>query len=145
LAGLRLGYAVGNARLVKQVQNAGQPWPVNIFAQAAGEAAMQDEEFRNRSKGLLLKERDFLYQCLCRISGLQAFQSRTNFILVKIEGPLSSGQLQERLIKHGILIRDCSNFRGLNNKYIRVAVRKRKDNLRLIGELETILNKKNKK
>lgn len=145
LAGLRLGYAVGPTEVIKRIRNAGQPWPVNVFAQAAGEALLQEEEFRNRSKRLLLKERDFLYQHLCRIKGLSPFQPSANFILVKIETHLSSGQLQRKLIKRGLLIRDCSNFRGLNNKYIRVAVRTRKDNLRLIDELDAILNKGNKK
>ena len=145
LAGLRLGYAVGNAKLIKQIQNVGPPWAVNIFAQAVGEAIIDDEEFKNRSMTLLLKERDFLHQGLGRIRGLKPFQSRANFILVKIEGPLSSGRLQRALIKHGLLIRDCSNFRGLNSKYIRVAVRKREENLRLIGEIEKIFDEESKK
>lgn len=145
LAGLRLGYAVGHIELIKRIQDAGQPWPVNIFAQFAGEAAIQDREFRSRSKRLLLNERDFMYQHLCRIRGLRLFQSWANFILVKIEGPLSSSRLQRCLIKRGLLIRDCSNFRGLNNKYIRVAVRSRKENLRLISELENLINEENKK
>jgi threonine-phosphate decarboxylase len=145
LAGLRLGYAVGNAKLIKQIQSVGPPWSVNIFAQAAGEAIIDDEEFKNKSMALLLKERDFLYQGLCRIRGLKPFQSRANFILVKIEGPLSSGRLQRGLIKYGLLIRDCSNFHGLNNKYIRVAVRKREENLRLIGEIEKIFDEESKK
>ncbi|MGV8058796.1 MAG: threonine-phosphate decarboxylase CobD [Smithellaceae bacterium] len=145
LAGLRLGYAVGNSALIKRLQNSGQPWPVNVFAQATGEVLLQDEKFRNKSKRKLLQERDFLYRHLCRSKGLKPFQSSANFILAKIEGPLSSGQLQSRLIKCGLLIRDCSNFRGLNDKYIRVAVRSRKDNLHLLGELEAIFDKENKR
>jgi L-threonine-O-3-phosphate decarboxylase len=145
LAGLRLGYAAGPIELIKRIQDSGPPWPVNIFAQAAGEAVIQDEEFKNKSMALLLKERVFLYQHLCRIRGLKPFQSRANFILVKIQEPLSSGQLQKRLIKRGLLIRDCSNFHGLNNKYIRVAVRKREENLRLIGEIEKIFDEESRK
>ncbi len=59
------------------------------------------------------------------------------FILVKIVGHLSSGELQRYLLKKGILVRDCSNFRGLDDKFIRVAVKKRKENLKLIKELST--------
>lgn len=145
LAGLRLGYAVGNSALIRRIQNSGQPWPVNVFAQAAGEAIINEEAFRNKSKRELIDERDFLYRRLCRIPGLKLFQSSANFILAKIEGPLSSMQLQSRLIKCGLLIRDCSNFRGLNDKYIRVAVRRHKDNLHLLDELEAIFEKENKR
>ncbi len=145
LAGLRLGYAVGRVEFIKRIQSSGQPWPVNIFAQAVGEALLQDEEFVRESKRRLLQERDFLYQRLSQIKGLKPFQSSANFMLVKIEERLSSNQLQARLIKHGLFIRDCSNFRGLNNKYIRIAVRRRRDNLRLINELEVVFGKENKK
>ena len=145
LAGLRLGYAVGGKELIKRIQASGQPWAVNVFAQFAGEALIHDKEFRSESRRVLLNERDFLYQRLCHIKGLTPFQSHANFILVKIERELSSRRLWMRLVERGLLIRDCSNFRGLNNKYIRVAVRRRKDNLRLIRELETILNKESRK
>jgi len=145
LAGLRLGYAVGRVEFIKRIQSSGQPWPVNIFAQAAGEALLQDEEFVRESKRMLLQERDFLYQRLSQIKGLKPFQSSANFMLVKIVGRLSSCRLQRCLVKRGLLVRDCSNFRGLNNRYIRVAVRKRKDNLRLIDELENVFEKESKK
>jgi len=141
LAGLRLGYAVGSKEIVKQIQNSGQPWPVNIFAQVAGQIILKNTKFKNNSRRKLLQERDFLYRKLCRIKNIKPFPSAANFILVKIEGHLSAAQLQSQLLKSGLLIRDCSNFRGLNSKYIRIAVRKRKDNLRLIDELEKITGK----
>jgi threonine-phosphate decarboxylase len=142
LAGLRLGYAVGNRKLIKRIQDFGQPWPVNIFAQAAGKEAIRDEKFRDRSKRMLLREMDFLHRRLCLVRGLKPFRPSANFIMAKIEGPLSSLGLKNLLIKRGMLIRDCSNFHGLNSKYFRVAVRSRKENLRLLMELETIFNNK---
>ena len=145
LTGLRLGYAVGNKKLIKEIHGCGQPWPVNIFAQAAGEAVLQERSFINKSRDLLLKERNFLYTRLCSISGLKPYSSYANFILVKIGVSISSSELQKGLMKRGIFIRDCSNFRGLNNKYIRIAVRKHRESLLLIGELKAILNKENKK
>ncbi|MDI6606512.1 MAG: threonine-phosphate decarboxylase CobD [Candidatus Omnitrophota bacterium] len=143
LAGLRLGYGVGGVKLIRRIEDYGQPWPVNVFAQSAGEAIIKDKEFKKETRRKLLEERDFLYQRLCRINGLKPFQSSANFMLVKIVWRLSSCRLQRRLVKRGLLVRDCSNFRGLNNRYIRIAVRKHKDNLRLIRELETIFCKGN--
>lgn len=144
LAGLRLGYAVGSKEIVKQIQKTGQPWPVNIFAQVAGQAILQNKKFKKASKMNLLQERDYLHRQLCRIKGLKTFQSAANFILVKIEGSLSAAQLQKKLLENGLLIRDCSSFRGLNNKYFRIAVRKHDENMRLMNELEKIINKENR-
>jgi threonine-phosphate decarboxylase len=141
LAGLRLGYAVGNKKFIGKLENFRQPWTVNIFAQGVGAKLIQDKEFKKMSTDILLKEREFLYGQLLRIKGLKPYPSQANFILIKISTPLSSGSLQRQLLKQGILVRDCSNFRGLDDKFIRVAVRERKDNLRLISELRAIFGK----
>jgi len=60
--------------------------------------------------------------------------------LVKIDdGKLTSSLLKTRLIREGTLIRDCKNFRGLNNKFIRIAVRRHNENLKLIEALKKIV------
>ncbi|HQP12238.1 MAG TPA: histidinol-phosphate aminotransferase, partial [Candidatus Omnitrophota bacterium] len=61
-----------------------------------------------------------------------------NFIFIRIKG-LSSTELTHALMKKGIWVRDCSNFRGLDRQWIRIAVRKRKENMRLIKTLEKVL------
>ena len=61
-----------------------------------------------------------------------------SLILFLIKSKLRSSQLKQKLLKKKILIRDCSNFRGLNNNYIRVAVKTRKENQRLVHALEDI-------
>ncbi len=60
----------------------------------------------------------------------------TNFILIKTK--LKSSNLQQKLLKKKILIRDCSNFRGLDNNYVRVAVKTRKENQKLVHALEEL-------
>ena len=77
---------------------------------------------------------------LAKIEGLKPYPSVTNFLLVKIESAgLISSSLQKLLLKKGILIRDCSNFRSLNDKYIRVAVRSHNENLKLVAALKELL------
>lgn len=142
LAGLRLGYAVGSAELMQRLRLCGQPWPVNIFAQKAGEAVIKDEKFRNASRKKLLRELDFIYQNLCRFPELKPYSSSTHFILIKIENELSAEEIQKKLFKQGILIRDCSSFYGLNEKFFRVAVRSRKENRKLIESLQQLFTLK---
>jgi threonine-phosphate decarboxylase len=80
-----------------------------------------------------------LHYLINKINGLEGFHcddSSTNFILIKIKN--DSTKLQKKLLRHKILVRDCKNFRGLDNHYIRIAVKSHKDNLKLVKALENL-------
>jgi len=71
---------------------------------------------------------------------MKAYESSANFVFIKLLGNVSSEKLQDQLGRRGILIRECCNFRGLEKgKFIRVAVRTRKENIKLLKELKLIL------
>jgi len=135
VAGLRLGYGVGGRHLIEKMAHFKEPWTVNSLAQAVGIYLLRNEQKIKEIREAVNKETEFLFGQLSRIAGLKPYPPEANFILVKIETELSSSELQEDLAKKGILIRDCSNFAGLNDKFFRVAVRKREENLRLIDSL----------
>jgi threonine-phosphate decarboxylase len=135
MAGLRLGYGVGGRHLIETMAHFKEPWTVNCLAQAAGAYLLRAQQKIKEIREAVNKETEFLFSELSRITGLKLYPAEANFIFVKIETELSSTKLQEDLAKKGILIRDCSNFVGLNNKFFRVAVRKREENLRLIESL----------
>jgi threonine-phosphate decarboxylase len=140
LPGLRIGYLVAHRDTIRTLKKYQMPWSVNVLAQAAAECALTKDVFRRCSRQLIEKERRFLYEHLSRIKGLKPYPSTANFILVKInQGHLTSVMLKEQLLKKGILIRDCSNFRDLNNKYFRLSVRSRADNTRLLKALRLLL------
>jgi len=133
LPGLRIGYLVAHKEVVDKLRQHQVPWNINSLAQIAVEQILNDKEYINRTYKLIKKERDFLFEQLAKIEGLKPYPSVTNFLLIKIEkADITSESLRKSLIENGILIRDCSNFRNLNNKYIRVAVRLRKENLKLL-------------
>ncbi len=134
IPGLRLGYGIGNKRLIQRLDKIRVPWSVNSLAQIAGGFLLDDGEFIKKSRKFMEKERFFLFNELAKIPGLKPFPSTTNFILIKIKS-LSASHLQRELLKKGILIRDCSNIRGLDNSFIRVAVKNRKENLKLLEAL----------
>ena len=74
---------------------------------------------------------------LSKFQWLTCFQSSTNFILIKTK--INSKLLQKKLLKKNILIRDCSTFCGLNENYIRIAVKNRNQNkllLKALGEIK---------
>jgi threonine-phosphate decarboxylase len=137
LPGLRIGYLVAHRDTIRELKKHQMPWSVNVLAQIAAERALMEDAFRQRSKELIEKERKFLYERLNRIRGFEPYPTAANFILVKIgQNGLTSAMIKERLLKKGILIRDCGNFRGLDKEFIRVAVRTHRQNLRLVRALE---------
>ena len=90
-----------------------------------------------QNQNLLLKKNQiFLKKKIAEIPGFECHESSTNFILIKTK--YDSTKLQKKLLKHKILIRDCKNFRGLDNHYIRIAIKSHKDNLKLVTAMEAI-------
>jgi threonine-phosphate decarboxylase len=86
-------------------------------------------------------EKAFLYDGLTDIKGIRPLQPSVNFILVKIHNAeITSSGIQDLLIKDNIIIRDCSNFIGLSDKYFRVAVRTRKENQKLLSALKLVMD-----
>ena len=139
VAGLRLGYGVGGRRVIEKMAHFKEPWTVNCLAQAVGAYLLGNEQRIKKIREAINEESEFFFGQLSRIPGLKPYPPEANFILVKIETELSSSKLQEDLAKKGILIRDCSNFAGLNDEFFRVAVRKREENLKLIDSLRKVI------
>jgi threonine-phosphate decarboxylase len=136
LAGLRVGYGVGNKKLASVLSKIKIPWSVSGIAQEAACAALSDKAFLGKTRRLIKTESKFLMDSVSRLDGFSCVETSANFILIKTRK--DSGMLKNKLIKKNILVRDCSTFRGLGKNYIRIAVRTHKENLKLIKALEEI-------
>ncbi|HET6458050.1 MAG TPA: threonine-phosphate decarboxylase CobD [Nitrosopumilaceae archaeon] len=136
LAGLRIGYGLGNKKVIDVLQRIKIPWNVNGLAQMAASEALSNISHLDKTRKLIKKELKFLNDSISKINGFICYDSSTNFILIKSK--MNSKKIQEKLIEKKILVRDCSNFRGLDNKFIRVAVRTHKENVKLVRALEEI-------
>ena len=142
IPGLRLGYLVSNSKIVDKISRHKEPWTVNILAQKAGISCFKDEKFIMRTKRFIDRERKYLLTELNRLQGLKSYNSSTNYLLVKIvRSGLSSGKLYEKMAQQGLLIRDCRSFRGLGDKFVRIAVRGRRENNLLIKKLKEALER----
>ena len=141
LPGLRIGFGVSSPKLIKKLETQKIPWSVNSLAQIAVREVLRDEKYISKSRSFLLKEKKFLYRELSNIKGLKAYKPSANFIFIKLLKNISSEILQNQLGRKGILIRNCSNFRGLEEEnFVRVAVRNRKENIKLLKELKKVLS-----
>ncbi|MDD3580952.1 MAG: threonine-phosphate decarboxylase CobD [Desulfobacca sp.] len=140
LPGLRLGYLVGTSEVVGQLAAHLPPWNLNHLAQAAGCLALQDQEYVQRSRQSMAAARSRFYQDLQTVPGITALPPTANFIFARLDdqGP-SAAQLAEQLGRRGFLIRDCANYRGLDDYCLRVAVRREAENTDLVKALKEIL------
>lgn len=135
MPGLRLGYGMtADVNLREKMRMLLQPWNISIPATAAGIAAMQETEHVRAARELIRTERAFLAEGLRGI-GYKVYESASNYLLFR--GPETLG---EKLLAHGILIRDCSNYRGLSRGYFRIAVRQHADNRELLDTLRLLEN-----
>lgn len=139
LPGLRIGYLAGSERTVSLVRKLQPPWSVNALAQVAAEASFNDRRHARRSLLYMEQERDRLMRRLGSVPGLTPFPSQANFLLVELPGSHQAGSITMALRRQGLLIRDCSSVPGLNHRTVRVAVRTRRENDRLVATLKGLL------
>ena len=139
LPGLRLGCAIGHPDILRRWQLQRDPWPVNALAAAAAVAVVRDTVFERQTWDWLPVARQELFEGLANLPGLRPFPGAANFLLV--ESSMSVARMQQSLLEqHRILIRDCLSFPELGDRFFRVAVRDRTDNLRLINALKEVIS-----
>ncbi len=140
IPGIRLGCLLAAPDLIARLAAIQEPWSVSTLAQAMGRACLRDYDYMERSRALVKQERDYLLAGLTSLPGLQPFPSAVNYLLVKITRPdWTAATLQKALLAHLIVIRDASNFRGLDQRFFRLAVRRREENERLLEALGRLL------
>lgn len=134
MAGLRLGYMLcGDDLLAEKLRETGQCWSVSVPAQLAGAAALSEKGYVSETVRLIRREREYL-TCSLDNMGFGVYPSEANFILFRSPLPLD-----ELLLKEGIAVRSCENFRGLDGTYFRTAVRTHEENAALIRAIGNII------
>jgi histidinol-phosphate aminotransferase len=138
LAGLRLGYTIASPQLATYLERIRQPFNVNLLAQVAGVAALEDKDFLKKTRRLILEGKDFIYQQLSRL-GLGYVPSVANFILIDVGR--DSQKVFKAMLKLGVIVRDMRQY-GLAN-FIRVTIGTQKENQRFVQVLSKIIEGKN--
>jgi len=134
LAGLRLGYAIAEPELISYMERVRQPFNVNILAQAAGLAAIDDRDFLKKTRRLTLEGKDFIYRELSKL-GLGYLPSAANFILIDVRK--DGREVFKSMLKFGVIVREMSQY-GLKN-FIRLSIGSQKENRRSVYVLRKVL------
>ncbi len=141
LTGLRVGYGIADEETIRLFLRVKMPWNVNSLAQSAALAALADEDHSKRTLDIVKEEKDFLRRELADIKGLKIFPADTNFIFLNVRKTgLTATELRAKLIKCGVLVRDCTSFTGLDGYFVRVAVKTRNENEKLLNAFRMVLS-----
>ncbi len=126
LPGLRVGFLIGAPGLIQRFQSQIQPWSVNSLAQIAVDFLCRNSEavnaFIQHSRQYIGDQRTFFYQRMAASRHLTLFPSTTSFILIQLGPSQTAAHVWAQLARERILIRNCDNFYGLDERFIRVAM-----------------------
>lgn len=140
IPGLRLGYVTAAPQLISRLKVLRHPWSVNALAIEAGLYLIQNKEKAISDVGGLLDEAQRLRNELKKIDGVSVRPTMTNFMLASLKGR-KAADLKEFLVNsYGILIRDASNFEGLDSSYFRVAAQTRAENDMLVIAIKDFMS-----
>jgi threonine-phosphate decarboxylase len=144
LPGLRIGFLIASPDMVPHFQKYMLPWSVNALAQQAVLYLMMHPRkikvFVNKTRHRIQAERQFVVNGLASAENLRLFPSTTTFILARLSTPLTAETVFEQMAGHRILIRNCHNFEGLSNQFIRFSLKQHSENQQLVTHLTHILN-----
>ena len=136
IPGLRLGFAIADESIIKRLELGKDVWNVNYLAQKVGVAALNDDEYIDKTRRWITEEKLYITERLRQIANLEVFEPTVNFVLIKFQSEDIALKVIENLKRNKILVRSCANFRGLNSSYIRMAIRRREENDKIIDLLK---------
>lgn len=140
--GLRLGYLTASPIIIDRLRDIRQPWTVNALAIEAGKWLIENDPKVLPDLKEYLDEAQRVKQELSEIEGLMVMDTQTHYMLANIDWATSL-ELKNWLIeKHGILIRDASNFHSLDDHCFRVAAQTPEENDALISAIKAYREEK---
>jgi len=127
LPGLRIGFLIGSPDIIRNIESFALPWSANSLAQAAVRFLMEHrgetDAFIDRSRELIAAERGKFVDSLAGTTGIHFFPSVTSFVLGRLADGLTSDVVWKQMARQRLLIRNCANFPGLSNRYIRISMK----------------------
>lgn len=133
MPGIRFGYGIStNAYILEKIRAKQNPWNVNCFAELAVKYVLNDKLYIEKSKRWVIEERN---KFPCEIKKIKfidkVFATKSNFLLCKLKF-INDEELYKLCLKEGVLIRKAGSFRGLDQNFIRLSIKDRTSNEKLI-------------
>lgn len=147
IPGLRIGFVVANSSVIQKFFQFYLPWSVNSLAQKAVAYLMNQREltddFIRQSRKYLNEQRNTFMRLMDNNDNIRCFESTTSFILAKLTGSMTSEQVCDSMARQRILIRNCANFFGLSDQFIRISLKTGDINKTVAEKLTRIIDSEN--
>ena len=141
LAGMRIGYGLSNPSIIEYMYRVKPVFSLTKLSEVAASATLNDKEYITRSTELSLKSRELLYTKMSKFDKLTVYESASNYILVDVRKTgFNAKELTHKLMERGVIVRDCTSFKGLDEYWIRVSVGTIEEDERFIKILGEIID-----
>ncbi|WP_125153204.1 pyridoxal phosphate-dependent aminotransferase [Clostridium rectalis] len=139
MPGIRMGFGFSkDYELLENIKKKQNPWNINCFAEVAAKYVLTDKKYIRDSIKWIKEERCFLTNQLEKVNYIdRVYKTNSNFILCKLKG-IDCHELYNKCLDNGIVIRKCNNYTGLDNSFVRFAIKDREMNKMLINILQSI-------
>jgi len=142
LSGVRVGYIIANEKVVDELSGFIPPWAVSLAGQIAGVEALKDEKYYQEKYQETHQLRKNMVDELSKIKSIKVYPSVANFFLIELlNEKVSAEEVVQMLRKQNIYIRNTDSMSSqFGNKFLRIAVKSKESNLKIVSELEKICN-----
>jgi len=143
IPGLRLGFIVANPEIINLFKAINKPWHINTFAQIAGIYIFNNmltvQDHIEKTIQHIQTERNRFEEVLGRIPDVKTFSSFAPYILIELPKHIDGPTVCSQLAQKKYLIRNCSNFNGLSDEFIRIAYKQTTENKHVLEMLKKML------
>lgn len=138
--GLRIGAAYMHRTLTHKIKELIPTWSVNRLSQVYGAAALDDDDYYEKSRAYMQVELERMYDLYYKLGKMHPIKGTSNFLLMRLHEDYNLDSLIEKLKERGILIRNCSSFANLEGQWFRIAIKTHKLNDLLFTTIKELLD-----
>ena len=141
LAGMRIGYGLSCEEIIEYMHRIKPVFSLTRLSFTAALNTFKDTEYIKNSIEKGIESRRYLYDEISKMDKLKVFPSKSNFMLINVKDTgFTASELSEELMKKGVIVRDCTSFKGLDEYWIRISICTLKEDERFIEILKEVIN-----
>lgn len=141
LAGMRIGYGLACEQIIEYMHRIKPVFSLTRLSFAAALNTFRDKDYIQDSIKKGIESRQYLYGELSKIDSLNVFPSKSNFMLIGVKDTgFTASELALELMKKGIIVRDCTSFKGLDEYWIRISICTLDEDRKFIEIIKEVLN-----
>ena len=144
IPGLRIGFVVSSVERIKQLRRFLQPWSVNSLAQLASSYLMNQTgevgPFIVKTNRMIIAERNRFTAMFEGSPDITLYPSTTNYFVARLHNDLTADSVCSQLAAQKIMVRNCSNFKGLSDRHIRISLKQPQHNQVLVEKLRDMFH-----